>query len=105
MTMHYYQCLHYHKTIISISRRWLKNLELGVMVSSYLLSYNLHFLDSSKLMMVFQYLVYYRWKIRLWRWGKPKRGRMAPTPRDGKRNRTTSEPDFDDEDDPDMISR
>lgn len=30
---------------------------------------------------------------------------MAPTPRDGKRNRTTSEPDFDDEDDPDMISR
>ncbi|KAH9682048.1 Histone acetyltransferase subunit NuA4-domain-containing protein [Citrus sinensis] len=37
--------------------------------------------------------------------GKPKRGRMAPTSRDGKRNRTTSEPDFDDEDDPDMISR
>lgn len=37
--------------------------------------------------------------------GKPKRGRMAPTPRDGKRNRTTSEPDFDDDDDPDMISR
>ncbi|GAY52554.1 hypothetical protein CUMW_142740 [Citrus unshiu] len=37
--------------------------------------------------------------------GKPKRGRTAPTPRDGKRNRTTSEPDFDDDDDPDMISR
>ncbi|TXG72316.1 hypothetical protein EZV62_000895 [Acer yangbiense] len=37
--------------------------------------------------------------------GKPKKGRAALTPRDGKRNRPSSEPDFDDEDDPDMNLR
>ncbi|KAK2643645.1 hypothetical protein Ddye_018840 [Dipteronia dyeriana] len=37
--------------------------------------------------------------------GKPKKGRAALTPRDGKRNRLSSEPDFDDEDDPDMNLR
>ncbi|EOY06039.1 Uncharacterized protein TCM_020888 [Theobroma cacao] len=34
--------------------------------------------------------------------GKPKKGRTASAARDGKRIRPSSEPDFDDEDDPDM---
>ncbi|KAJ4722715.1 Chromatin modification MEAF6-like protein [Melia azedarach] len=37
--------------------------------------------------------------------GKPKKGRTASAPRDGKRNRPSGEPDFDDEDDPDMSLR
>ncbi|XVE65837.1 hypothetical protein DITRI_Ditri08aG0031400 [Diplodiscus trichospermus] len=37
--------------------------------------------------------------------GKPKKGRTASSARDGKRNRPSSEHDFDDEDDPDMSLR
>ncbi|OMO95464.1 Histone H4 acetyltransferase, NuA4 complex, Eaf6 [Corchorus olitorius] len=37
--------------------------------------------------------------------GKPKKGRTASAARDGKRNRPSSEADFDDEDDPDMNLR
>lgn len=37
--------------------------------------------------------------------GKPKKGRTTVVLRDGKRNRQSNEPDFDDEDDPDMNLR